>query len=227
MARRLPGRFMANLIIACLSQKGGVGKSTLARLIATAYASHDQKTAIYDFNGTQETSTFWANRRREAGIHPSVHAEVHTQANRMRSDRRFDVIIADGRPDSPEITLSIARNADIIVIPTSVTIDDLVPQIRFARELVEKGVDRRRILWVINRVTDNHLLIEDAYRFIGEEFKVAEHSLPYRDAFIRCHTAGYSVGEVKDAVMGNMTNLAKSTEALAVEIATAASEIME
>lgn len=218
---------MANLIIGCLSQKGGVGKSTVARLIATAYASHDQKTAIYDFNGTQETSTFWASRRKEAGIQPAVHAEVVTQANRMRSDRRFDVIIADGRPDSPEITLSIARNSDLVVIPTSVTIDDLVPQIRFARELVEKGVDRSRIIWVINRVTDNQLLIQDAYAFIGDEFKVAKSSLPYRDAFIRCHTGGFSVGEVKDAVMGNMSNLSKSAEALATEIATAAFEIQE
>lgn len=218
---------MANLIIACLSQKGGVGKSTLARLIATVYAKHDQKTAIFDFNGTQETSTFWAGRRKEAGILPAVHAEVATQANRMKSDRRFDVIVADGRPDSPEITLSIARNADVVVIPTSVTIDDLVPQFRFAKELVEKGIERKRILWVINRVTDNHLLIQDAYKFIGEEFRVASSSLPYRDAFIRCHTGGYSVGEVKEAVLGNMTNLSRIADALATEIATVASELME
>lgn len=218
---------MADLIIACLSQKGGVGKSTLARLIATAYASHDQKVGIYDFNGAQETSTFWAGVRKEAGIEPAVHAELATQANRMRQDRKLDVIIADGRPDSPYITLSIARTADVIMIPTSVTIDDLVPQIRFARELVEKGVEQRRIIWVINRVTDNHLLIKDALEFIGDEFTVAVTTLPYRDAFIRCHTAGYSVGEVRQAVMGNMSNLATITETLAIEIATLASQIME
>jgi chromosome partitioning protein len=218
---------MANLIIACLSQKGGVGKSTIARLIATAYAAHDQKTAIFDFNGAQETSTFWAAQRVRAGITPEVHAEIATQTNRMRGDRRFDVIIADGRPDSPDITLSIARVADLVVIPTSVTVDDLVPQIRFARELVEKGVPRDQILWVINRVTDNQLLIQDAYSFIGSEFAIAKTSLPYRDAFIRCHTGGYSVGEVRSAVMGNMANLAASADALATEIATKASETLE
>jgi chromosome partitioning protein len=218
---------MANLIIACLSQKGGVGKSTLARLIATAYATHKQKTAIFDFNGTQETSTFWANRRQQAGIEPHVHAEVASQANRMRTDRRFDVIIADGRPDSPDITLSIARVADLVVIPTSVTVDDLVPQLRFARELVEKGVQKARIVWVINRVSDNSLLIQDAYDFIGDEFRVAETNLPYRDAFIRCHTAGYSIGEVRSAVLGNMGNLAKLGEDLTLEIAKLASDLME
>ncbi|NKX37347.1 ParA family protein [Rhodobacteraceae bacterium R_SAG4] len=214
---------MAELIIACLSQKGGVGKSTIARLIATAYAAHDTRVAIYDFNGTQETSTFWSRQRKSNEIEPAVHAEVATQANRMRSDLRFDVIVADGRPDSPDITLSIAREADFIVVPTSVTMDDLVPQLRFARELVTRGVPKERILFVVNRVTENKLLIKDAYDFIGEEFAIASASLPYRDAFIRCHTAGFSVGEVKEAVMGNMNNLAQITQELATEIATHAS----
>jgi chromosome partitioning protein len=213
---------MADLIIACLSQKGGVGKSTLARLIATAYAAHDQRVGIMDFNGAQETSTFWSRQRQSAKITPEIHAEVVTQANRMRGDRRFDVIVADGRPDSPEVTLSIAREADLVVVPTSVTVDDLVPQLRFARELVAKGVPRERILFVINRVTENKLLVQDSLDFIGGEFRVAPTTLPYRDAFIRCHTAGYSVGEVKSAVMGNMTNLSATTNALAVEIAGAA-----
>lgn len=216
---------MADLIIACLSQKGGVGKSTLSRLIATAYAAHGQRVGIMDFNGTQETTTFWSKHRASAGIKPEIHAEVATQANRMRGDKRFDVIIADGRPDSPDITLSIALAADAVIVPTSVTIDDLVPQVRFARELVTKGVRHDRILFVINRVTENKLLIKDSYDFIGDEFKVATGTLPYRDAFIRCHTGGYSVGEVKEAVMGNMGNLATIANNLAVEIATFASEM--
>lgn len=213
---------MADLIIACLSQKGGVGKSTLARLIATAYAAHDTRVAIYDFNGAQETSTFWSRQRKSNGITPPVHAEEATQANRMRSDRRFELIVADGRPDSPEITLSIAREADFVVVPTSVTMDDLVPQLRFARELVQRGVPKERIMFVVNRVTENKLLINDAKEFIGDEFRIAGVTLPYRDAFIRCHTAGFSVGEVKSAVMGNMNNLSQITEELATEIATQA-----
>lgn len=215
---------MADLIIACLSQKGGVGKSTLTRLIATAYAAHEQRVGIMDFNGTQETSTFWSRQREKSEISPKIHAEVVTQANRMRSDRRFDVIVADGRPDSPDIALSIALEADLVIVPTSVTIDDLVPQVKFARELVQKGVPASKIVFVINRTTDNKLLVDDAYSFIGDEFRVAKTSLPYRDAFIRCHTAGYSVGEVKTAVLGNMGGLNALTEALAVEIATIASE---
>lgn len=218
---------MADLILACLSQKGGVGKSTIARMMATSYAAHDLDVAIFDFNGAQETSTFWARTRAAEGIEPRVHAEVASQANRMRTDRRFDVIVADGRPDSPDVTLSIARAADLVVIPTSVTVDDLVPQVRFAREIAAKGIEPRRILFVINRVTDNPLLIGEARAFIEPEFLVARTTLPYRNSFIRCHTAGYSIAEVRHAILGNMANLAATTEALAAEIASAAANLME
>lgn len=214
---------MANLVISCLSQKGGVGKSTLARLIATAYAAHDQRTAIMDFNPKQQTSVTWADLRREAGIKPDVHAEVARQANRLRTNKNFDVVVADGRPDSPEVTLTIAQTSDLVVIPTSVTLDDLVPQHKFAQELVSLGIPTSKILFVINRTTENELLIQDAIDYLSDEFRVAKVTLPYRDSFIRCHTAGFSVGEIKSAVMGNMSRLAALTSELATEIAAIAS----
>lgn len=214
---------MANLVISCLSQKGGVGKSTISRLIATAYAAHGQKTAIFDFNGAQETSLFWANLRESSGILPKVHAELAVQPSKMRSDTRFDVIVADGRPDSPDVTLNMARVSDLIVIPTGFTVDDLVPQRKFALELTERGISRERLLFVINRVLDYDDLTSDALAFLTG-FNVAKSVLPYRKSYIRCHMAGYSVAEVRRAVLGNMTSLSNAATNLATEIATAAME---
>jgi chromosome partitioning protein len=209
---------MTDLVISCLSQKGGVGKSTIARLVATSYARHRQKTAIFDFNGAQETSLFWASLRNSAGIDPPIHVELATQANRMQADRRFNVIVADGRPDSPEITLSIAKASNLVVVPTGFTVDDLVPQRRFALELSELGIPRNRILFVINRVLDYDDLTQDAISYL-EGFSVAKSVLPYRKSYIRCHMAGYSVGEVREAVQGNMTGLHDAANNLATEIA--------
>jgi chromosome partitioning protein len=216
---------MADLVIACLSQKGGVGKSTLSRMIATAYAEHNMRVGIMDFNGKQQTSIDWAETRERFNIEPPVRAELATQANRLRTNKQFDVIVADGKPDSPDITLSIALVANLIVIPTSVSIDDLRPQVKFARELVERGVKASRIIFVVNRHTDNQSLIQDAYDYIGADFKVAERHLPYRDVFIRCHNGGHSIGEVRKAVLGNVGALAETTAALALEIATTAQEM--
>lgn len=215
---------MADLVISCLSQKGGVGKSTLARLIATAYAAHDQRVGIYDFNSAQETSVFWANLRKNNGIEPPVCAEVAQVANRMVTDRRFDVIVADGRPDSPDITLSIALNSSLVVIPTSFTVDDLIPQRRFAFELITKGVDQNRIMFVLNRVIDHEQLTQEAMDYLSD-FRVARNALPYRASFVRAHTTGYSIGEAGKMMIGNFDRLSKLTEDLTTEIAAYAMEI--
>lgn len=215
---------MAEMVIGVLSQKGGVGKSTLARLIATAYAQHDMRVAIADFNIKQKTSIDWAEVRAERGIGPRVDAFEGTQANRLKTNTSYDLIVADGSPDSQAITMSIAQIADLIVIPTSVSFDDLKPQLLFAREIAKKGVRAEQILFVVNRHTDNKALIQDAYDFLGDEFRVAQHSVPYRDSFIRCQNSGYSIGEVRKAIMGNVGALAETTENLAVEIATIAQE---
>lgn len=215
---------MADMIIACLSQKGGVGKSTLSRLIATAYADHGQRVAIMDFNTKQGTAVKWAAIRAKNKIEPRVDAHLANQANRLRTSRDYDVIVVDGRPDSADVTLSIAQVADFIVIPTNVTFDDLQPQVAFAKELVEHGIPKSKIMFVINRTTDNKSMIEDAKTFITRDFQVASQTVPTRDSFMRCHNGGHSIGEVRKVLIGNIAGLSASVEALALEIATAANE---
>ncbi|MTH61182.1 ParA family protein [Paracoccus litorisediminis] len=214
---------MADLIISCLSQKGGVGKSTLARLIATAYAAHEQRVCIYDFNGAQQTSVFWAEIRAKAGIEPLVAAELAQVSNRMATDRRYDVIVADGRPDSPDITLSTALNSDLVIIPTSFTVDDLVPQRKFAFELITRGIEQHRIMFVLNRVIDHKQLTQEALEYLSD-FRVAKTSLPYRASYVRAHTTGYSIGEVGRMMLGNFDRMTQLTDDLTAEIATYAME---
>lgn len=209
---------MANLVISCLSQKGGVGKSTLARLMATEYARHGQRVGLMDFNPSQKTALLWANLREQADIEPKLHAEGAIRAAGLRQDGRFDVIICDGRPDLPDITLSMALNSDVVVIPTSFTADDLIPQRRFALELVERGVRREAIIFVINRVLDHDEMTREAHDFL-DGFHVAQTALPYRTSFMRAHMGGWSVGEVAQAVRGNIAGLSEMAAALANEIA--------
>jgi chromosome partitioning protein len=51
------------VLIGSLAQKGGVGKSTLARLIARTYANGDWRVKIADFNTKQRTSVDWVAER--------------------------------------------------------------------------------------------------------------------------------------------------------------------
>ena len=52
-----------SLIIACVSQKGGTGKSTPARLLAREYANAGWMVKIADLDISQGTSFNWQSRR--------------------------------------------------------------------------------------------------------------------------------------------------------------------
>ncbi|MBI1930664.1 ParA family protein [Candidatus Poribacteria bacterium] len=63
------------LRIGVVSQKGGVGKSTLARLIACEYARAQWRVKIASLDLSQGTSYNWQSRRLQQGIHPEIAVE--------------------------------------------------------------------------------------------------------------------------------------------------------
>jgi pantothenate kinase-related protein Tda10 len=54
-----PASFMTTAIIAIVSQKGGVGKSTMARALAREAANNGLKVKIADLDTQQGTSVDW------------------------------------------------------------------------------------------------------------------------------------------------------------------------
>ena len=62
-------------LVGLVSQKGGVGKSTLARLIAREYAVAGWHVKIADLDISQGTSTDWKQRRERASIKPDIAVE--------------------------------------------------------------------------------------------------------------------------------------------------------
>jgi len=63
------------VIIGICSQKGGVGKSTLARLIAREYASAKWNVKIADLDIGQGNSFNWQSRRLQHDIKPAIAVE--------------------------------------------------------------------------------------------------------------------------------------------------------
>ena len=57
------------------SQKGGVGKSTIARLIAAEYARNNWEVKIADLDLSQGTSYRWHERRLQSGGEPEIAVE--------------------------------------------------------------------------------------------------------------------------------------------------------
>lgn len=206
---------MADLIIACLSQKGGVGKSTLARLIARTYAVNDWTVKIADFNTKQLTSAKWAKLRADSGIAPRIDAAAFTQPTAMRRED-YNLVVADGRPDSDQSSLDIARLSDLVIIPTGLPVDDLEPQLAFGMELVEKGVPKEKIIFVLNKVTESKRAVAAARDYLSAStgFYVAEQEIASKISYQQAQNFGYALSEVEKHV-GRLEEVA---DLLAAEI---------
>lgn len=185
------------IVIACLSQKGGVGKSTLCRLIATGYAQAGWSVKIADFNLKQKTSTDWAAIRMEAGIKPEVQAEAFSNVTvALRQSTQFDLMVMDGRPDSDVSTLDLARRANLIIVPVGVSQDDLTPQVKFAHELRSKGIDKRRTLFVVNKSVESAVAVADAHSYIlAAGYLVADTDIPMKTGYQIAQNGGRSILE--------------------------------
>lgn len=201
-----------DLVISCLSQKGGVGKSTLARLIARTYAAAKWRVKIADFNTKQTTSVDWVAKRLSSDCKPEIAAEPFERIdNALRSD--CDLLVIDGKPDSDTSSLAIARASNLVVVPTGVTSDDLRPQVAFALELVARGITRSRILFVINRSNESQIALRDAQEYIAAGgFKTVPTDLPDKTGYQMAQNSGRATSETYFA------KLNERAEQLAAEI---------
>lgn len=208
-----------SLVIAVLSQKGGVGKSTLSRLIARTYASAGWRVKIADFNTKQKTSVDWSALRMSLSLQPEVPAEAFTSI-KLAMKQDYDLLIIDGRPDSDTTTLDAAKEANLVIIPCGDSLDDLKPQVMFAHELVARGVNRQKLLFVLNQVSETIISIADARQYVGSAgYPVAKIELPMK--------AGYKIAQNSGRALTETTfsTLNERAEALAQEIAVRAQQL--
>jgi chromosome partitioning protein len=141
-------------IIGMVSQKGGVGKSSLARLMAREFVQGGMSAKIADLDTQQQTCTHWAGRRAENGVAPEIQVQSFATVRTALEDAvRFDVLIVDGKPNASEQTVEIAQAADLIVIPTGQTVDDLHPGVVLAHTLRKKGIPVSRIAFAMFKTT--------------------------------------------------------------------------
>lgn len=141
-------------VIAMVSQKGGSGKSSLARMMAREFAVGGLKTKIADLDTQQQTCTYWAGRRAENGFMPEIQVQSFASVKTALEDApRFDALILDGKPNASEQTHEVAVAADLIVIPTGQTLDDLHPGVLLAHALRKKGISSRKIAFALFKTT--------------------------------------------------------------------------
>jgi len=156
-------------IIGMVSQKGGVGKSTLARMMAREFVEGGLATKIADLDTQQQTCTHWAGRRAENNVEPEIQVQSFASVKSALEDApRFDALIIDGKPNASDQTMEIAKAADLVVIPTGQTVDDLYPGVVLAHTLRKKGIPIERIAFAIFKTTGSERENAAARQYLSE-----------------------------------------------------------
>lgn len=183
--------------IASVGQKGGVGKSTIARLIACEYASAGWEVKLADMDVGQNTSTEWQSRRIESGTEPIFSVEQYSRIDRaLRLEDRFDLIVFDGRARATKLTLQIAEVCDLIILPTGFSLDDMNPTIKLAHEMKQRGISKERIVFALCRGGDSDLELEEARTYIMDSgYNVLDGMVPERTGYRRASDKGRCLTE--------------------------------
>ena len=200
--------------IAMVAQKGGVGKSTLARIIAVEATKGGLRTKIADLDTQQTTSVNWAARRAENSIEPSIRAEAFRSVDLALQDAiNFDLYIFDGAPHSSRETKAACQNADMVVIPTSEGLDDLQPSVVLANNLLKEGIEVSKIAFALCITSDSSREIAGARDYLGQTpYTVLDGEIPFRSAFKTAMDQGKAITET------SFPTLRKRADAMAQSI---------
>lgn len=184
------------LKIGVLSQKGGVGKSTISRLLAVEYSRNGWDVKIADMDLSQGTVTEWNRLRMEHKIEPKIAVEQFmTVKDAIKQDARYDLIIFDGEPHSTKKTLEIARESDFVIIPTSETLDDLLPTIKLAHELKKSGIDRNKMGIALSAVGDSQSEVDSAKEYVREAGYHCLGAIQEKTSIGQAHDTGKAANE--------------------------------
>ncbi len=197
-------------IIAFISQKGGVGKSTLARAVACEASKSDLSVKLADLDLQQGTSNAWHMVRLKKDYDSIGSVEIFkTASSAIQSIKKgdFDLLVIDGAPRASTGTLETARYADLIVLPCCASLDDLIPAIKLAGDLIKKGTPRQKIVFALVRVT-TEAEIADSRDFIKQSgFTTLEGCLYEKPAYRQAQNDGLAVTETRYKSLNERANI--------------------
>ena len=206
--------------LAMVAQKGGVGKSTLARIIAVEATKGGLNTKIADLDTQQTTCVKWTARRAEYGMEPQIRAEPFRTVDQALQDApNFDLYIFDGAPHSSVETQKACQAADMVIIPTSEGLDDLEPSVILANNLLKEGIPASKIAFALVITSDSDKELDGARDYLAQTpYSCLAGEIPFRSAFKTAMDKGKAITEV------SFPTLRKRADAMAQSIIDAVAE---
>ncbi|CAN7691194.1 AAA family ATPase [Rhizobium sp. LjRoot30] len=203
------------MIIGVLSQKGGVGKTTIAVNLAATYAKSGLRVLLVDAD-PQSSAQQWSAARDADPLFSVVgmaRATLHRDLPDIAKD--YQVVIIDGAPRVNELGRAAILASDLVLIPVQPSPYDIwaaaetVNLIREAQQF-KPGL---RGLFVINRKIANTAIGRDVTEALGqfEDIPVLPVALHQRVVYAESAGQGLAVLEVdpKGGAAREVAELAK------------------
>ena len=186
-------------VIAFVSQKGGVGKSTLARALAAVCAQAGLEVMLADLDPRQQTLVHWQQARTARRVSPRLSVEAFNDAaEAAERAETCDVLILDTPGGVNDETLATARVAHLIVQPTGPTLDDLHPTVLLFHELVDVGIPKAQLVAALCRVLNDDEEAE-ARAYLDEAgYEVLAGFIPESRAYRSAHNRGQTLTETDE-----------------------------
>lgn len=187
------------MIIALISQKGGVGKSTLARVLATEATKKKVKTLLADCDHQQRTSFEWTQWRKENKITPAITCQVFNSIKEIWSlvlVSKYDLIIIDAPARTSQGTLELAKQANLIIQPVGASRDDLLPALREFNALKAQGINKNKLLFVLNHLSTSAEILATQEYLTESGYPFAPFYLYEKASYRQAQSEGKSIGEV-------------------------------
>ena len=182
--------------IVITAQKGGAGKTTLARNLAVT-ASHDgQRVLCLDLDPQQSLRQWWQGREGDApmmlGADPMPGSLRETLS---AAQEHFDLVVIDTPPAAPTWLTETLRAADLALIPVRPSPDDLRAVGATIAALRAAGVPFAFVMSQAPRAK----LTEEAARVLAQHGRVAPVNIGQRVIYAETGATGQGVTETPDA----------------------------
>ena len=187
------------MIVGVLSQKGGVGKTTLSLNLASHWHAKGRRVLVVDAD-PQGSALAWSSARAAPPIFPVVgmaKPSLHRDLPAIAAD--YDVTVIDGAPRVNDLGRAAILASDLVLIPVQPSpfdvwaADDTVQLIQEAQQFKEA----LKAAFAINRKIVNTAIGRDvAGAFAGAPFPVLEPTVSQRVLFAESAGQGLTVREI-------------------------------